>query len=449
MLKRKAYQDMLFWKTHKRKQALLVSGARQVGKTFLIREFGRTQYEFFAELNLFENVQAKATLDGAVDSADLFLRISALVDVELVKGKTLIFIDEVQESKELVTAIKFLVDKYNYDFILSGSLLGVELEDVRSLPVGYLDTVEMFPLDFQEFCWANGVGADNLSVLENAFHTKTAIPDYLHEKMLKLFHEYLIVGGMPDVVADFIESRNVQTVRRLQRAIVHLHRQDISKYNSSAALNIKRIYDLIPSELNSQNKRFSFKSIDENARFDRYHNNFLWLINAGVALPAYAVNSPTHPLKLSLSSNLFKLFMMDVGLLTSAFMRGASIEILNKDVSINYGSIYENAVAQELHAQGFDLCYYNNKKFGELDFLIESTEGIVLPLEVKSGKNYKRHNALSNVLDVKNYDLPLGYVLCESNLRIEGKVCYLPIYLTMYFSSEFGNCHKTLGRQTL
>jgi len=440
VLRRKAYEEMLFWKEHKRKQALLVTGARQVGKTFLIREFARENYEHYAELNLIEQTAAKSVLSEAVDHADLFLRISALVDAPLVPGKTLIFLDEVQESKELVTAIKFLVDHYDYDFILSGSLLGVELEDIRSVPVGYLETIEMFPLDFQEFCWANGLGAEHWSLVEHAFQDKNPVPDYLHEKMLKLFHEYLIVGGMPDAVASFAETKNIQAVRKIQQAIVHQYRHDISKYNSDEALNIKRIYDLVPSELNKQNKRFTLSSMSEKARFNQYANNFLWLTNAGVALPTYAVSSPTYPLKLSLTPNLFKLFSNDVGLLTGMFLKDTSIRILDRNNDINYGAIYENAVAQELHTHGFDLYYYRSKKFGELDFVVETIEGSVFPIEVKSGKAYKRHNALSNVLDVKNYALPHGYVFCESNVEQKDRVHYLPVYMIAFVRADAALC---------
>jgi len=436
MLKRKAYQDMLFWKKHKTKQGLLVAGARQVGKTFLIREFARKEYEIYAELNLIEHTTAKKILSEATDSADLFLRITTLMDVELIPGKTLIFIDEVQESKELVTAIKFLVDNYDYDFVLSGSLLGVELKNIRSIPVGYLDTIEMYPLDFEEFCWANGVGEELLSHIEKAFCDKAPIPDFLHDKMMKLFHEYLIVGGMPAAVSGFVESNNIQIVRKIQSTIIHQHKQDVSKYNSDEALTIKRIYDLIPSELDKQNKRFIIGNVEGKARFNYYQNNFLWLVDAGVALPAYAVTSPTYPLKLSLTPNLFKFFMLDVGLLTSTFLKDTSLQILNRNDAINYGSIYENVVAQELYAHGFELYYYNNKKFGELDFVIERADGTILPIEVKSGKTYKRHKALSNVLDAKNYALPQGYVFCNSNIKQIGKILYLPIYLVSQFFAD-------------
>jgi len=436
MLKRKAYSKILKWKQTKTAQGLLITGARQVGKTYIVRRFAEEHYEHFVEINFLENKTAKRVLSDAVDTKDLFSRISLLAEAKMVPGKTLIFIDEVQENKEFVTAIKFLVDQFDYDFILSGSLLGVELQDIASVPVGYLDTVEMFPLDLEEYCWANNLADSLIETLKESLINKVPVPDYLHEKMIKLYHDYLIVGGMPAAVDRYLQTANLQDVRAVQQNIIRRHREDIAKYKRRDALEIKRIYDLIPSELSNQSKRFRFNSIDENARYDKYKNNFLWLENAGVALACNRTASPTYSMLLSKEPNYFKLFSMDVGLLTSALLRDVTFEILLRDKSINYGAIYENAVAQALHAQGRDLYYFNNKKMGELDFLVESSFGRVYPIEVKSGKSYKRHNALSNVLNVDNYNLPFGYVFCNDNLCVHDRIIYLPIYLIGFFEHE-------------
>ncbi|MCL2606028.1 MAG: AAA family ATPase [Coriobacteriia bacterium] len=407
-----------------------------MGKTYIVREFAKGNYDHFIEINFLSNKTAKEVLSQAVDAKDLFSRISILADSKMVPGKTLIFIDEVQENKEFVTAIKFLVDQFDYDFILSGSLLGVELQDIESVPVGYLDSIEMSPLDFEEFCWAHHIDDNILQTLKSLLVKRKPIPGYLHEKMMKLFHDYLIVGGMPAAVDRYLQTANLQDVRAVQQNIIKRHREDIAKYNSGSALEIKRIYDLIPSELSNQSKRFRFNSLDKDARYDRYKNNFLWLENAGVALPCNRTSSPTFPLLLNKEANYFKLFSMDVGLLTSMLMRDATFEIMLRDNSINYGAIYENAVAQALHAQSRDLYYFSNKKMGELDFVVESSVGCVYPIEVKSGKSYKRHNALSNVLNTKNYNLPFGYVFCSENVSVSNQVIYLPIYLVNFFDSE-------------
>ena len=290
----------------------------------------------------------------------------------------------------------------------------------------------MFPLDFQEFCWSQGVSSQIEDLLKESLQSQASIPDYIHESMLRLFHKYLIVGGMPEVINGFIETNNIETVRRIQKDIIVQHREDIAKYKSSEALNIKRIYDLIPGELNKQNKRFHFKSLVRNARFDRYENNFLWLIEAGVVLPTYAVSDLTYPLLASQSPSMFKLFLMDVGLLTNRLLGTSSAELLSKNSAVNYGSIYENVVAQELRTKNLDLYYYNSKKYGELDFVVQATDNTIIPVEVKSGKGYRRHKALTNVLEVENYDFSYGYVLCEDNVHVEGRVVYLPVYSSSY-----------------
>jgi predicted AAA+ superfamily ATPase len=429
MLDRKAWKQIAQWKAAKTRQGLLVTGARQVGKTYIIREFAKAHYRRLVEINLIENKRAAASLDAADNAADLFTRISLLADVKLIEGETLIFIDEVQVSKEIVTAIKFLVEQSNYDFILSGSLLGVELRDIRSVPVGYMDTVEMYPLDFEEYCGARDIPGDIFPIIDSALWNRTPVPEHIHEKLLKLFHEYLIIGGMPAAVAAFRDAHDLQAVRRIQHSLISMNKWDISKYSERDALQIKAIYELIPAELNRQNKRFMLSNMDNRARFRKYQNSFVWLSDAGVAIPVYCVCEPVYPLKLSSSTNLFKFFMADVGLLTSTFMKDTSIEILAKNPNVNYGAIYENAIAQELRAGGFEAYYYKSKKRGELDFVIETVKGAVFPIEVKAGKDYKRHNALSNLMDMDEYHLAEGFVLNEGNVSRNGNITYLPVYM--------------------
>ena len=434
MLQRHVWSDFEQWKQRKNAGGLLVTGARQVGKTYLVREFAKANYENIAEINLFENKKAAEVLDSAEDAEDFFSRLSILVKTELTPGKTLIFIDEVQESKEIVTAIKFLVERYDFDFILSGSLLCVELRDVRSVPVGYLDVIEMKPLSFAEYMLARNISKEVIESIISALQKRAQVPNYLHETVMKLFHEYLIIGGMPAAVANFVESNDLRSVRRIQKNIITLYRWDISKYQKESSLLIKNMYDIIPSELNQQNKRFILNNVHEKARFNRYADSLIWLSDAGVAHPVFCVDEPIYPLKLSSSTNLFKLFLSDVGLLTSSFLKSVTLDILAKNSNINYGSIYENAIAQELDVAGFDLYYYRNKKRGEVDFIVESVQGSVLPIEVKSGKDYKRHNALSNLLATEDYQLEEGFVLCDKNVSRHDKITYLPIYMAGFLS---------------
>ena len=421
-----------FQKDHK---ALLITGARQVGKTYIIREIGKADFESFIEFNFLEDETARTLIENARNSADILLRISALTNQPLIPGKTLIFFDEVQECKEIVTAIKYLVEEGSYRYILSGSLLGVDLQDIRSVPVGYMDVFEMFPLDFEEFILANGVAQRVIDSLHDAYENRTPADAFIHERMMELFRLYLIVGGMPSVVARYLATNNLQEVSQEQNAILALYRQDIAKYDPNNKLYLEDIFTLIPSELNNKNKRFILKNLNENFKFSRYQNSFLWLKNAGVALPTFCVTEPTVPLMLNKSSNLFKLFLSDVGLLAAMYMDGIQLKLLNREKDINFGSVYENAAAQELKAHGYDLYYFNSKKQGELDFIIEHG-GNVLPIEIKSGKDYQRHAALDNVMENRDYAIPTAFVFQNDNVRADGRVVYLPIYMLMFLQKE-------------
>ncbi len=434
MLKRKidSYLEQFYRQTNK---ALLVTGARQIGKSYSIRQYGKSHYENFVEINFIEEPGAAEILKGARNSQEILVRLSLLTTTPLVPGKTLIFFDEVQECPELVTAIKFLVDDGSYRYIMSGSMLGVELKDLRSEPVGYMDVKDMYPLDLEEFFIAMGVSSQVIDGLQKAFEEQQPVDEFVHKKMMELFRLYLIVGGMPAAVQKYVDTHNLQDVMAEQQAIVRLYKRDITKYDKDHKLYIDEIFDLIPSELNAKNKRFILKDLNENIKFSRYENSFLWLKNAGVALPTYNVEEPVVPLKLSRSRNLFKLFQSDIGLLACQYAEGIQLRIINDEKGINFGSIYENVVAQELQAHGFELYYFNSKKQGELDFIIEKN-GHSLPIEVKSGKDYQRHNALSNVMDNADYAIPRAIVFCHDNVGISGHIVYLPIYMVAFLKKE-------------
>ncbi|MBR4197559.1 MAG: ATP-binding protein [Bacteroidales bacterium] len=435
MLKRKidSYLDDFYKKTSK---ALLVTGARQTGKSFSIRQFGKTHFRHFVEINFIEMKGAAKALSEAKNTKDMLLRISAITNQSLVEGQTLIFFDEVQECPEIVTNIKFLVDDGRYRYIMSGSLLGVELKDLRSEPVGYMDIKEMYPLDIEEFFTAVGVSDIVWENVRKAWGDKHPVDSFVHSKLMELFHLYLVVGGMPAVVQKYVETNNLKTVLAEQKAITLLYKRDIAKYDPQNKLYLNEIFELIPVELNSKNKRFILKKLNENMKFSRYENSFIWLKEAGVVLPVFNVESPTIPLKLSRSRNLFKLFQNDVGLLASQYSdEDIQLRLLSNDKNINFGAVYENAVAQELHAHGLDLYYFNNKKQGELDFVAE-INGKVVPIEVKSGKDYQRHNALSNVLNNKEYNIQQAYVFSNDNVSQLGDVLYFPIYMATFLNSH-------------
>ncbi len=435
MLKRKAEKDIVDFLNSTDKKAMLISGARQVGKTFLIRELGKRYYKSFVEINFLENSAAVSAFENAADTKSLLFSLSAIAKSELIPNETLIFLDEVQECKEIVTAIKFLVEDGKYKFILSGSLLGVDLRDIKSVPVGYMDYLDMYPLDFEEFCIANGVSESIIENLNDCFESLVPVNETVHSQMLELFRLYLVVGGMPAVVNRYLETNNIRDVIREQNSIVQAYKHDISKYDPENKLYIEEIFDLIPSELNAKNKRFIMKKLNDNFKFSRYENSFLWLKDAGVALPTYCVDEPRSPLTLSKTRNLFKLFMSDVGLLASMYMNDLQIRILSGELSVNFGSVYENAAAQELTAHGFPLYYFNNKKQGEVDFLIEQ-KGNVIPMEIKSGKDYTIHSALNNILSNSEYNIKKAYVFSTANLSTDGRIIYAPIYMLMFIKKH-------------
>lgn len=418
------------------KGALLLTGARQIGKTYSIRRFAERHFNHFVEINFVEMPEAVNIFASAKSCDDILLRLSAITNKRLVKGETLIFFDEVQMCPEIVTAIKFLVDDGRYRYILSGSLLGVELNNLRSVPVGYMNIKDMYPMDLEEFMWAVGVNNDVIKALKDAWENKRRIDDFVHSKIMDVFRLYLIVGGMPAAVMAYKQSNNLQDVMESQREITRLYRKDISQYDEKRQLKIKEVFDIIPSELNSKSKRFFIKSLNAKARAEKYENEFLWLKDAGVAIPVYNIEEPKVPLRLASLRNLFKLFSNDVGLLACQYSDGIQLKILTGDDTINHGSIYENVVAQELLAHNFnEIYYYNSKKMGEVDFVVE-LNGNVYPIEVKSGKDYSRHRALNNILNCSDYDIPQSIVLCNDNLSVKGNVIYAPIYMIMFINKE-------------
>lgn len=419
------------------KTALLIEGARQIGKTFSIRQFGK-KFKTYIEINFIEQPESISLFKDLSNTKDLLARLSLFTKQKLIKRDTLIFFDEVQICPEVITYIKFLVDEGSYNYILSGSLLGIEINDLRSVPVGYLTIKRMFPLTFREFALNLGLNSSILENLETSFKEKKPVDDFIHKKMMELFRVYLVVGGMPAAVNRYIETNNLNEVIDIQNQIVNLYKKDITQYDKNNKLAIAQIFELIAPQLNSQNKRFIIKDIKSGVKFDRYENSFLWLKDAGFALPVYNVETPKIPLKLSKSRSLFKLFMSDVGLLASEYSQGIQLKIISGDDKLNYGAIFENYIAQELTACEHDLYYYNNKKRGELDFLIEY-DGEVLPIEVKSGKDYKVHRALSNIMDCGEFNLNRALIFNNSNLKVEGKLTYAHIYMAMFLKQEISD----------
>lgn len=418
------------------KKALLVTGARQTGKTWLIRdEIEKSGYKKF-EINFIDQPDMVAYLNAEMSAEEFLVKLKMIMPESCRPKETIVFFDEIQKCPEIVTKIKFLVDEGSFRYVMSGSLLGVEIRGIASVPVGYLTVLRMYPMDFEEFMIANSVSQTTLDMLKEKYVRLEPVDDFIHQRLLAMFFVYLIVGGMPDAVRTYVETKDIREVDKVQHDIIGLYKEDFSQYEQEdRKLRLKVIYDLIPAELNKQNKKFVFTMLDRELKFDRYENSFLWLKDAGVALPVYNVEEPVIPLLISKSSNVFRLFSSDIGLLTSAYPAATKIELIQKNAEVNNGAHFENAVAQQLTANGFDVYFCKKKNIGELDFVIEM-DGRVVPIEVKSGKDYKRHNALDHFMEVPNYHMEKAYVLSTGNVEVDGKICYLPIYMTYLLKEE-------------
>ena len=438
MLFRKRSKDIIHWLNSTEKNALLVTGARQTGKTFLIRECLKSQKMDYVEFNFIERPEIPKMFKELEDmgAEEILTRLSIMSDRPLVKGKTVFFFDEVQEYKEIATLIKFLVDEGSFRYILSGSLLGVELRGIRSTPVGYMRYIEMFPLDLEEFFIALGLSDIAFEMLQTSFHKQKPITETVHKRLMNSFRNYMVVGGMPAAVQSFVDNSDLNAVMDIQNSIIPGYKIDFSKYEKEdKRLKLGKIYDLIPAELAAKNKRYVFNDLDRNYRPENYDASFEWLVNAGVAIPVYNVTEPRIPLLLNEKANLFKLFMSDVGLLSSQYGKATVIAFLNGNNNINYGAMYENFVAQELHAHGFKGYYFNSKKQGEVDFIIEYNLKAV-PIEVKSGKDYQIHSALNTILSNREYGIEKAIVLCNDNVKTDGPISYMPIYMSMFIKND-------------
>ena len=435
MLMRKAEKEIVSW-IHSSSTALLVTGARQVGKTWSIRNCLRAEGCDYLEINLIEEPDLVSALAQCSSVKDLVVILSAAKNYSFTKGKTILFIDEVQELKEIVTKIKFWVDEGSFRYVLSGSLLGVELRSIRSAPVGYLSEVKMYPLDFEEFLLASGVNAETVQYLRACFAERKPVEDLVHQKMMQHFQRYLVVGGMPAAVQEYADSGDIGKVSTIQKNIIEFYKLDFTRYEQEdKKLMLISIYDQVPSQLMKQNRRFNYSDIKKGLRFERLEDSFLWLSAAGVVVPVFNATEPRVALSQNAKSSLLKLYFSDVGLLTYQYGSAIRMKILIGDQSINLGGVYENAVAQELNTHGFPLYFYNSHKNGELDFLIEQ-EMQVVPIEVKSGKDYYVHSAISKAAANPDYGVQTAYILANCNISQEGKMLYLPVYMCTFIQDE-------------
>ncbi len=422
---------------------LLIDGARQVGKTYIVNHVATRLFENVIEINMVADSLGDRLFSEVNTVEDFYLQVSMLAGSKMKqREKTLIFIDEIQAYPHLLTLLKFLSKDNKFTYIASGSLLGVTLADTPSIPMGSIRKVRMYPLDFEEFLYANGMNEIVVNAMRKKFERLEPLDEPMHKKIMDLFRKYLLVGGLPDAVNVYLEQKNIQAVREVQREIHSYYAADASKYDEEKKLMIRRVYDLIPSNMENKKKRVIAQKI-ENKRgktFNDYVDEFEYLISAGIALKVQAISNPSFPLIESAGKNLLKLYLSDVGILTGILYGNNIRAVLSDERSINLGSVYETVVASELIAHGFSLFYYDNRSKGEVDYLIDDYASLsTVPIEVKSGKDYTVHSALNAFTQNEDYHIQKAFVVSnEREVTTKGKITYLPIYYIMFFSPDLG-----------
>lgn len=421
---------------------LLVNGARQIGKSYLIRHVGKKLFRNYIEIDLKEDKESLGIFSTVKSTNDFYLQLGAMAGNRLGnKEETLVFLDEIQSYPHLMTMLKFLNQEGRYTYVASGSQLGVALMQTASVPIGSISIEEMHPLDFEEFLLALGCSGETIDGVKEKFIAGESLNESLHKYMLQQFKLYLLVGGLPEAVNKFLENRNIAHVRKVQRDIYSLYKIDVSQYDTEKRLVIRKIYEMIPSNMENRKKRIVVKRVEATPRhkqFSDYAEEFEYLINSGIALSVQAISNPKFPLLESERKSLLKLYLNDVGLLT-LLLYGTNINaVLRDERSINLGSVYETVVAQELHAHGFSLHYYDNKQKGEVDFLVDDYDSLtVLPIEIKSGKDYTVHNALNKFLTTPDYAIRRAVVFSnEREVSEANGVLYQPIYYCMFYQRE-------------
>ena len=416
---------------------LIVEGARQVGKSFIIRKVAQELFKNYIEINFAEDKFQSKTFEQVSSVQDFYMKLSSVAGERMnKKNDTIIFLDEIQEYPQFLTLLKFLNQDNKYTFIASGSLLGITLSKTTSIPLGSILIKKMYPLDFEEFIIANGFGNYAIEAIRNKFLANESLDEGMHNRLMSLFKNYLLVGGMPQAVNTFIATNNIMKVREVHTSIHELYGIDAAKYDKENRLKIQRIYSLIPSFLENKKKRVVIKDIEDikGKRFDNYRDEFDYLIQSGVSLEVKAISNPIFPLIESAAKNLLKLYFNDIGLLTNILYRNNIMAVLNEENSVNLGSVYESVVAQELKAHNKNLFYYDNKTKGEVDYLIDDYDNLsVLPIEVKSGKDYYVHTALNHFVSNEDYRINKAIVLSnERNVIVKDKIFYMPIYYSMF-----------------
>lgn len=431
MLKRKVLSAIEEWHKSGCRKALLLTGARQVGKTTSVREFATQHYHHFVEINFVRQPIAQQAFSGNLDTKTIITNLSAMGFGPFVEGKTLVFFDEIQECPNARTAIKFLVEEHLYDYIESGSLLGINYKPIPSYPVGYEEEIPMYPLDFEEFLWANRLPDSVYEVLRNSYENESPVPDFLHQQVSQYYRQYLAVGGMPEAVQAFVTTPDFRAVEKVHRSILTTYRADITQYAGKDQIFVKRVFDAIPSELAKEDKRFILADLEKGASRRKYEDPTQWLIDAGIAYYSFNTSAFELPFEATENRKLYKLYMSDTGLLGSVLLKGIQFQVLNGDISVNEGALTENFVACVLASKGKSLHYYDKNSRQELDFIIEEHNKITV-IEVKSGDRYRKHASLDAAITNFPDKIHRSVVLSKFNVSKKDGILYLPLYMAMF-----------------
>ena len=430
MLKREIETKLIEWKNQTNKKCLIINGARQVGKTYIVEKFAKENYEYFLPINFVENPSAKKIFDGDLDIATILTNISLYFPKQsnLVPHKTLIFLDEIQACPNARTALKFFAIDKRFDVIGSGSLLGINYEEVSSYPTGYVDFLEMHPLSFKEFLWANEVDDSIISIVKKCFENRIAVNEAINLKLLEYFKQYIVVGGMPNVVNTFVTNHNFKEVLNLQKNILIDYKNDIAKYAvSTEKVKARACFESIPGQLAKENKKFIYKFFDKNGRNHKYFGSINWLIDAGIVNICNNITTLDLPLIAYKEENNFKLYMADTGLLVSMLDDGTNIQIIEGNLGIYKGAIFENIIAQILQTNGNKLYFYNRNNTLEIDFVLSKNTKII-PIEVKANNN----KAKSLVTILKENPNIQGIKLVNGNVGEINNMLTLPLYMAMF-----------------
>ncbi len=439
MLKRKMYRFLLDWKSHKEKECLLIKGARQTGKTFIVEQFGKNEYKSFVKINFLETPGLKAVFEGDLTADEIYKRMSAyLPGVRFTKGSTLIFLDEIQKCASARTALKFLAEDKRYDVIASGSLLGLhygqdadeEVKEVDSIPVGYERQVVMYSMDFEEFLWAYGYGQDTVDYLRSFYEKREKVPADLNEKFESILREYIVVGGMPEAVQKFVDTKDFNEVQTVQEKILASYDDDIANHAKGAEkVKIRACYDSLPRQLARENKKFKYSEVEKRASARKFKDSITWLKDSNLVNVCYNVYEPYLPLTANSKNDEFKLYVNDSGLLLAKYGMQTKLAVLTKKIQGNAkGGIYENVISEMLIKRGYNLFYYKTQNSSmELEFVIEK-DGEVVPVEVKAGNTSTA--SLNSYL--KEYRPSVAYKLIDGNIGESDHKITLPHYMAMF-----------------